>query len=82
LPLFDFRCRSCRQEFEALVRPDDPAPVCRHCGSHELERLLPQVAISTEAQTARNVRSARVKARGAHRDRIEYQKEIEEKHRH
>ena len=80
MPLYDFRCSACGAEFEALVRSTDPPPVCRACGHAELERLLPQVVVSTEAQTKRAVHSARVKARGAHRDRIEYQREIESHH--
>ena len=80
MPLYDFRCRACGTEFEALVRATEPAPACRACGHADLERLIPQVVVSTEAQTKRAVTSARVKARGAHQDRIEYQREIDSKH--
>lgn len=44
MPIFDFHCESCDQTFELLVRNE--APVCPHCGSQRLEKLLsaPNVA--------------------------------------
>jgi putative FmdB family regulatory protein len=48
MPLFDFRCRACGREFEALVRPQDTqSPQCASCGSADLERLLPTFAVSS-----------------------------------
>ena len=38
MPVFDFSCRSCGFEFEALVRKE--APSCPKCQSADLERLL------------------------------------------
>ena len=29
MPLYEYACRQCRHEFEALVRPQDPAPRCK-----------------------------------------------------
>jgi putative FmdB family regulatory protein len=38
VPIFDFSCKACGQEFEALVRKEPPK--CPHCQSADLERLL------------------------------------------
>ena len=38
MPLFDFSCRTCKHEFEALVRKD--VPTCPNCHGTDLERLL------------------------------------------
>jgi putative FmdB family regulatory protein len=52
MPLFDFRCRGCGREFEALIRPQDAAaPVCPACQSADLERLLPIFAVSSAEKT-------------------------------
>ena len=48
MPLFDFRCRACGHEFEALVRPQDvKATECSSCHGVDLERLLPTFAVSS-----------------------------------
>jgi putative FmdB family regulatory protein len=38
MPLYDFRCRSCGKQFEALASQSQ-APACAACGSHDVERL-------------------------------------------
>jgi putative FmdB family regulatory protein len=38
MPLYDYRCRGCRHEFEALVRPSDAdVPTCPMCLSVDVE---------------------------------------------
>ncbi|HRF01627.1 MAG TPA: zinc ribbon domain-containing protein [Pirellulaceae bacterium] len=39
MPLYEYRCRDCGREFEALVRGSE-TPVCPHCTSVKLEKLL------------------------------------------
>ena len=40
MPIYEYRCLSCDERFEELVRrPDDAAP-CPQCGGAEVERLL------------------------------------------
>ncbi|MDE2371653.1 MAG: zinc ribbon domain-containing protein [Burkholderiales bacterium] len=43
MPIHDYRCTSCKSEFELLVR-STTAPQCPHCGSSALERLVSRVA--------------------------------------
>ena len=33
MPLFDFRCETCKAEWEDLVKHDEPNPVCETCGT-------------------------------------------------
>ncbi len=72
MPLFDFRCRSCGREFEALVRPQDTAPPqCPGCQGRDLERLLPTFAVSSEEKTRAAATAKRKKeAAVARRDNI------------
>lgn len=39
MPMFDFHCQKCGKQFEELVRRDE-IPVCPHCQSHSVEKLL------------------------------------------
>src|SRR6185503_20179826 len=48
MPLFDFRCRACSEEFEALVRPG-AAPACPACAATDLERLLSGFSFSVRS---------------------------------
>lgn len=39
MPLFEYRCRPCNHEFEALVR-NGATPQCPECGKVESEKLM------------------------------------------
>ena len=82
MPLYDFKCRSCRHEFEALVRPvDTDAPACPSCHGRDLEKLLSTFAVSSAEKTHAAVAKKRKKdASVARRDNVA--KDIEaERHR-
>jgi putative FmdB family regulatory protein len=82
MPLYDFQCRSCGHEFEALVRPvDADPPACPSCRSRDLEKLLSGFAVSSSEKTQAAADKKRKKeASVAKRDNIA--KDIEaEKHR-
>lgn len=82
MPLFDFKCRGCGREFEALVRPQDTsAPHCPGCGGVELDKQLPTFAVSSEEKTRAAATKKRMKeAAVARRDNIAMDIEAE-KHR-
>lgn len=85
MPLFDFRCRACGHEFEALVRPasyGDAPTTCTACGTGDPERLLSTFAVTSRervqaAAAARNKKAATV----AQRDNAALEREAEH-HRH
>lgn len=39
MPLYDYRCTACGQQFELLVR-SSTVPACPHCATTALERLV------------------------------------------
>jgi putative FmdB family regulatory protein len=82
MPLYEYECKNCGHEFEKLVRAGDPAPTCTDCGSSDLAKLLPQVAVSTEHTRQQNLTKAREKAKKVGKDKAIAQFEYEEKHRH
>lgn len=41
MPIYEYRCEACGQEFEELQKiSDPPLSVCRKCGKPELRRLI------------------------------------------
>ena len=50
MPIFEFRCASCRETFEALVRPSvDTA--CPHCRSSKVEKLVSAPSVPRNSPT-------------------------------
>ena len=46
MPLYEYACDSCQQQFEVLVRGHE-RPACPECGSLKLEKLLSVPAAHT-----------------------------------
>ena len=81
MPLFDFRCKSCGEEFEALVRPQ-AVPACPTCASADLERLLSGFSFSVRSGGLSNAarRAVQKQQSAQRRDQAAFQEEIEKKH--
>jgi len=69
MPLYDFHCRTCAHDFEALVRGAD-VPECPACHGQDLERLLSTFAVSSEERTQAAARVARRRAAVEGRQRV------------
>jgi putative FmdB family regulatory protein len=82
MPLFEFECRSCQQQFEALVRPANPTPACPSCGGVELERLLSTFAVDSEGTRNIALTSGRKHAAKRQRDKAIADREHEISHEH
>jgi putative FmdB family regulatory protein len=63
MPLFDFRCRSCGREFEALVRASD-IPRCPSCRGVKLEQLPSMFSVSSLETTKARIRTAKKERSG------------------
>jgi putative FmdB family regulatory protein len=77
MPLYDFHCRACGRDFEALVRAGHP-PVCPACASSDLERQLSTFALTTRERTqaAADVKRRKAATEGR-RDTAAMDREIE-----
>jgi len=53
MPIYEYRCLSCRRvsEFLLLSLSTPFAPVCPHCGGTELERVLSRVRVRLSEET-------------------------------
>ena len=47
MPIYEYRCNSCKKRVSLLIRriTNPPMPVCSHCGSREMTRLLSRRAL-------------------------------------
>lgn len=49
MPVYEYRCRQCGQEFEIRASISEYAKgldaVCPHCGAKDIERVIPVAAI-------------------------------------
>ena len=53
MPIFEYACSSCGNEFEKLVRQSSPVPECPSCHGTELKKKLSTfAAITGSAATA------------------------------
>lgn len=76
MPIFEYRCSSCGEEFESLVRGAD-VPTCPGCGGEDLERLLTSFAVSSAERAQRSLASARAAYRRSsdRKDRLHHEAE-------
>jgi len=79
MPLYDFHCRACSCEFEALVRTGD-TPRCPECGGVDLERLLSTFALSTDERRQAAARDSRKRQIAKNRDKVIADEEYRQKH--
>jgi putative FmdB family regulatory protein len=60
MPIYEYECRQCGEQFELLVLKTTVA-CCPACQSQELEQLVSGFAVSSEEKRIANVQSARRK---------------------
>jgi putative FmdB family regulatory protein len=81
MPLYDFVCRNCHHEFEALVRPQDAAPpACPTCGGRDLERQLSTFAVDTAELRQAAARDSRRRQIAKRKDSYLAEEEYRNKH--
>jgi putative FmdB family regulatory protein len=78
MPIFDFKCRSCSKEFEALVLKK--APKCPDCASESLEKRLSMPALHTESTHARVMEQAKKAEKATGVEKGHAQREYELSH--
>ena len=81
MPIYEYRCRACGLEFEALVRGADQ-PSCGECGSADLERCLSAFGVSTESTRQSSRGRAKQAMQKANRDKAIATREEMERHHH
>lgn len=79
MPIYEYRCRTCQNEFEVLVR-GDVSPVCPACEGTELDKLLSLPRVHSEGTHAKALRAAKKRDSIQARERMHTRLEIERNH--
>ena len=69
MPIFEYRCEECSEEFEALVLHSSGPPRCPACSSYDLEKMISLPVVSSDHTRKRARQSARAHARGIRHDK-------------
>lgn len=86
MPIYEYRCTRCDNEFELLLLKSSAVPACPSCESQDLEQLLSGFAVSSEGtrQTSLDKARSSYKASGVRRDErvaaVEYEKKERAEH--
>ena len=78
MPIYDFKCRSCSNKFEALVLKKTPA--CPKCSSEDLERLLSLPVVRSEGTHQRVMSSAKKQEMRTAAEKEQAQRQYEQSH--
>jgi len=79
MPLFDFVCKRCQHEFEALVRPGS-TPECPSCHGRDLERQVSTFAVDSAELRAASAKDARKRQIAKRKDSYIAEEEYRKKH--
>jgi putative FmdB family regulatory protein len=81
MPIHDFQCKTCGQEFEAVVRAQDTAE-CPACHGRDLEKRLSSFAVATP-EKRREIAHRQVKNAAKVERAIQAERDRDaERHRH
>ena len=58
MPIFEYECKSCGNQFELIVRPGSGEPACPKCASTTVERLISLFAVNSPKTVSKNWSSA------------------------
>ena len=80
MPLYDFACRSCEEQFEARSSADE-TPDCPACGSRNTQRLVTRFAgpftVGLRGAAARRSNANRSAREEQRRERVQTRKQQE-----
>ncbi len=79
MPIYEYVCKSCGHEFEALVL-GRKTPVCPACEGHELERRLSRPYVKSEITRERAAKAAKQRDKAQATERVNEQRRYEASH--
>lgn len=68
MPIFEFRCSACGDEFEVLVLNSSPVSECPSCGSQDVEKLMSISSVSSDQTRSRATGDIRARNRALRLD--------------
>lgn len=67
MPIYEYECRTCHEQFEKLVRPGDRIQ-CSSCHGEDLQRLQSLFAVSSRDLSRQHVKQAKTQVANTHRE--------------
>ena len=68
MPIFEYRCTVCGNEFEILVLKSSSVPGCTSCGSDDIEKMMSISSVSSADVRKRASRDIRARNRALRKD--------------
>ena len=81
MPIYEYKCRACKHEFEALVLDAKPPP-CQKCKSQDIEQLLSLFAVDSKGTRQLHLKAERQKNTKVQKDKAVAEHEAFHHHRH
>ena len=82
MPIFEYECRACGHQFEQLVTSVFPEPAaCPSCKKKKIERMISQVAVSSDSIRKANAKSSIREQKRKYKDKAIADAEYTEKAR-
>jgi putative FmdB family regulatory protein len=69
MPIYEYRCRACGEQFEYLLRSSSPPARCPACASADLEQLISPSTFHSDSASHANLSAAHRKVAAARGDR-------------
>ena len=69
MPIFEYECLACKQEFEHLVRSGGSPAMCPACGTEHVQRRVSLCAVSSDGSRAANLSAAHQRAAGRRQEK-------------
>jgi len=69
VPLYDYVCADCGEQFEALVLRNSAAPACPRCQGQNLEQQISMFAVDSESTRQSNLAAGRRQYAKVQRDK-------------
>ena len=79
MPIFDYKCRECGQQFEAFIRGVVDVK-CEACGSGEVEKMLSMPTVQSEGTRNLALKAAKKRDAAQGKDRMHEQLRYEQTH--
>ena len=81
MPIYEYKCRDCSHEYEALVL-DGKTPPCPACKGQNIERLLSLFAVDSDGTRQMHLQQARKKNAKIQKDKAIAEHEEIHHHHH
>ena len=82
MPMYDYKCLDCGEDFELIILRNSDPPACPSCHGTKLEQLISMFAVDSEGTRESNLKGIRQKNSKIQRDKAIADYEATRDHHH